>query len=95
MKAGSRNEDYESTGTGYLLEKMFLRGTTNKSKSEISQDIENLGARYTADTGREISSFGLQVFNGDVHRAVKTLGDIISNSQISSSELELVKEEVH
>lgn len=59
VKAGSRNEDFETTGSAYLLEKMFLRGTTNKSKTEISQDIENLGARYSADTGREISSFGL------------------------------------
>ena len=59
MKAGSRNEDFDTTGSAYLLEKMFLRGTSNKSKSEISQDIESLGARYSAETGREISSFGL------------------------------------
>jgi predicted Zn-dependent peptidase len=34
--AGSRNEDLETSGTAYLLEKMFLRGTSSRSKSEIA-----------------------------------------------------------
>jgi predicted Zn-dependent peptidase len=57
--AGSRHEDVETSGAAYHLERMLLRGTSSKSKQEISQDIESLGARYSADTGREISSFGL------------------------------------
>lgn len=74
---------------------MLLRGTTGKSKSELSSSIENMGARYSSDTGREMSSYGLQVFKGDVSKAVKILGDMITNSQLNPSELELVKEEVH
>ena len=74
---------------------MFLRGTSSRSKTDISNDIESMGARLQVETGREISSYGLQVFKGDVNRAVRLLGDMISNSTISGSELELVKEEVH
>jgi len=59
VNAGSRHEDFDTTGSAYLLEKMLLRGTSSKSKSDISLEIESLGARYHADTGREISSFGL------------------------------------
>lgn len=33
--AGSRNEDLETTGTAYLLEKMFLRGTSSRSKTDL------------------------------------------------------------
>ena len=33
VAAGSRNEDLESSGSAYLLEKMLLRGTTSQSKS--------------------------------------------------------------
>lgn len=33
VNAGSRHEDFDTTGSAYLLEKMFLRGTTSKSKS--------------------------------------------------------------
>jgi processing peptidase subunit beta len=73
---------------------MLLRGTTSKSKSEIAQTIENIGARFSSNTGRETSSLALQVFRGDVGKAVKILGDLVSNSTLNANELELVKEEV-
>jgi processing peptidase subunit beta len=73
---------------------MFLRGTTSRSKNQISESIENMGARLHTDTGREVSSVSLQVFKGDVNKAVKLLGDLVSNSTLNANELELVKEEV-
>ena len=57
--SGSRNEDLETSGTAYLLEKMFLRGTSNKSKSEIAHTIEGMGGRWVAETERETSRYGL------------------------------------
>jgi predicted Zn-dependent peptidase len=71
-----------------------LRGTSSKSKQEITLEIEGLGARYSSETDREHSSFGLHVFKQDVSRAVKTLGDLITNSKLNGNELELVKDEV-
>jgi len=78
--AGSRNEDLETSGTSYLLEKMFLRGTNTRSKSQLIQDIGSIGGNYNANTDREISNFGLKVFKEDVAKGVKILGDMISNS---------------
>lgn len=92
--AGSRNEDFETTGSNYLLQKMLLRGTTSKSKTQLHQDIENIGARYWAEPGREVSSYALKVFNSDISKGVKTLGDMISNSTLNPNEFELLKEEV-
>ena len=57
--AGSRNEDLESSGSAFLLEKMLLRGTSNKNKTQIASEIEGIGARYDSDTGREVSRLGL------------------------------------
>lgn len=93
--AGSRNEDLETSGSAYLLEKMLFRGTTSRSKTDIQDAIENSGAILNTHTGREQSSFQLQVIRGDVTKAVKLLGDAISNSVLNENELELVKEEVH
>ena len=73
---------------------MLLRGTSSKSKSQLISEIENLGARYNSDSGREISSYSLQVFKQDIPKGVKLLGDIFSNSTIQASELEVLKEEV-
>jgi predicted Zn-dependent peptidase len=46
--AGSRQEDLESTGTSYMLNKMLLRGTNSKTKVQIASDIENMGAYLLA-----------------------------------------------
>ena len=42
--AGSRNEDLETSGSAFLLEKMLLRGTSNKNKTQIASEIEGIGA---------------------------------------------------
>jgi predicted Zn-dependent peptidase len=73
---------------------MFLRGTTNRTKSDIAQTIENMGGRFLSKTDRENTQISLQVFKGDVGKAVKLLGDVVTNSTINSNEFELVKEEV-
>jgi processing peptidase subunit beta len=92
--SGSRNEDLSTTGTAYLLQKMTQKGTSSRSKTELSEDIENMGGRYSAHSDREFTRFGMQCFNNDAGRAVSLLGDMICNSTLNSAELELVKEEV-
>ena len=93
-KAGSRNEDLETSGTAYLLEKMFLRGTPSRSQNEITEHIENMGARFQSKTDREQSFLQLQVFKNDVGKAVKLLGDLVSSSTLNGNEFEAVKQEV-
>lgn len=95
MGAGSRHEDLETSGSAYLLEKMLFRGTTSRSKSDIESTLDSMGAIQKNDTCREVTNFTLQVFKGDVNKAVKLLGDAVSNSVLNDNELELVKEEVH
>jgi predicted Zn-dependent peptidase len=94
VSAGSRQEDFDNTGSNYLLSKMLLRGTSSKSKSQLHQDIENMGARYHAHAGREITYQTLKCFPGDVQKGVKILGDMISNPSLNGNEFELLKEEV-
>jgi processing peptidase subunit beta len=53
-----------------------------------------MGALYSDDIEREQTSFSLQVFKNDASRAVKLLGDIISNPALNKGEFELAKEEV-
>jgi predicted Zn-dependent peptidase len=73
---------------------MALRGTSNKSKTELAEVIENMGARYSAHSDREFTSYNLQVLKGDASGAVNLLGDMICNASLNSGELELVKDEV-
>ena len=73
---------------------MALRGTTTKSKTELAEDIENMGAIYSADSEREQTTYQLQCFKGDAQKAVSLLGDLVCNGSFNSAELELLKDEV-
>jgi processing peptidase subunit beta len=92
--SGSRNETLQTTGTSYLLEKMTARGTTSRSKTELSEEIENMGARYSSQADREWTKYGLTCFGNDASKAISLLGDMLTNNSMNSAEFEMVKDEV-
>ena len=73
---------------------MALKGTNSRSKTEVGEEIENMGARYSAKSDREMTNYSLQVLKGDAGKAVGLLGDMLTNNALNSAELELVKDEV-
>jgi processing peptidase subunit beta len=73
---------------------MMSRGTSSRSKTQLSEDIENIGARYNAHSDREYTSFGVQCFGNDTRKAIALLGDMISNSSLNPAEFEMTKDEV-
>lgn len=73
---------------------MLARGTNSRSKHDLSDELAGMGARYNAHSDREFNRFSLQVFRNDASRAVEILGDMVSNPQFNSAELELLKEQV-
>ncbi len=75
--AGSRNENLTTTGTSYLLNQMLPRGTNNRSKTEINDEIAGLGASFNSHADREFNSYGLSVLKSDIGRAVNLLGDMV------------------
>jgi hypothetical protein len=57
--AGSRHEDLATTGTSYLLQQMLARGTNNRSKNDLNDEISQMGARYAGHSDREFTRLGL------------------------------------
>ena len=52
IKAGSRQEKMDTSGSAYLSLKMMERGTTSRSKAEIEEEIENVGGKLDSHTDR-------------------------------------------
>lgn len=71
---------------------MLARGTNSRSKHDLHDEFNNMGARYSAHSDREFNRFSLQVFRNDASRAVEILGDMVSNPSLNAAELELLKE---
>jgi len=59
VNSGSRDETLQTTGTSYLVQKMAQRGTTGRSRNQLYEEIENMGARYTAQSDREWTKYGM------------------------------------
>ena len=93
IKAGSRNDTLETSGTSNLLARMLLKGSTGATKGQLAEEVESMGARIGVDTDREITSLNLTCFKGDLSRAVSMLGDCVSNATLDSAELEMAKQE--
>ena len=68
--AGSREDTPQTHGVSYLLQKMALKGTNSMSKTEQYAAIENMGAIWSGNSDREITSFGLQTLKADSGKAV-------------------------
>jgi processing peptidase subunit beta len=94
VKAGSRNETLETSGVAFMLERLLLKGTGNRTGSNLISEIENMGGVYEAQTKREISSHTMKVFKDDAGKAVEILADMISNPLLNESAFEAEKEVV-
>lgn len=94
VQAGSRHENLDTNGVAFMLERLMLRGTENRTGSRLVEEIENMGAHYDAKTRREVSSHTLKVFKNDVSKAVEILGDIVSNPLLNETAFEAEREVV-
>jgi len=94
INAGSRNETLDTSGTAFMLERLLLRGTENRTGSELQNEIETIGATYEARTHREISSHTMKVFKNDISRAVEILGDLVTNPLLNENAFEAEREVV-
>lgn len=92
--SGSRQDTVETSGSAHLLRRMLSRGTSRRSKAEQSEEIANMGAMASGETGREHTHGSLTVLKADVDRAVSILGDAFSNASLEAGEVELCKQQV-
>jgi processing peptidase subunit beta len=73
---------------------MMTKGTTSRSKADIVDEMEHLGARFDSHTDREFQRLNMHCFRDDVPKAINLLGDMVVNSSINEGEFELTKQDV-
>jgi mitochondrial-processing peptidase subunit beta len=92
--AGSRDETIETSGAAHFLEHLHFKGTSNRSRIQIEQNVENLGAQLNAYTSREHTLYHMQVFNKDQATAMDVLSDMLTNSHYNSHQIEVERETI-
>jgi processing peptidase subunit beta len=61
IDTGSRYETPETNGVAHFLEHMSFKGTGRRTRTQIEQEVENIGGHLNAYTSREQTVFYAKV----------------------------------
>jgi predicted Zn-dependent peptidase len=85
---GSRDETQALHGCSHFLEHLLFKGTTERSALDISIALDAVGGEFNAFTAKEYTCFHARVLDEDLPLAVDVLGDMVTNSVLSSEDVE-------
>ena len=94
VNAGSRDELPAQAGFSHFIEHMFFKGTTSRSASDISREIDALGGEMNAFTTRETTTFYVKVLDQHLAKALDLLSDLLHRSKFGPKEIEKEKQVV-
>jgi predicted Zn-dependent peptidase len=88
VKSGARNETSKSTGLSHFIEHMAFKGTETRNAKQLSNDLENIGARFNAYTSKETTCYHAKVLKEYTEKSMEILIDMLENSIFNEEELE-------
>ena len=90
-KGGLRYETEETNGINQLMANMLVRGTKKRSREQLAQETEDMGAGLSPFSGR--NSFGLEAsaLKEDLEGILEIVADVLMNADFPEDELETQK----
>ena len=88
VEAGSRYETLENNGISHFLEHMCFKGTENRTYSDISYELDKIGAQYNAFTSYDCTGYYAKSHHKNLPEILDVLSDIYLNSDIPQVELD-------
>lgn len=99
VKAGGHYESQHPYGTAHFLEHMLFKGTSLRTKEQISTDIELYGGRLGAATGTDRTRYVAYTPYDKWKQGVALLTDMMFHSTLPDDEIilekKIVLEEIH
>lgn len=92
VAVGSRDENSRVNGISHLMEHMVFKGTSRRTAYDIAVSLEAYGGQLNAFTEKELTCFYAFVLDEQLPLAVGVLADLIQNSLLKSSDLQIEKE---
>lgn len=94
VKAGAANDLQGESGVTNFVGEMMLRGTKTRSKAQIDEALDQLGATLAVETRSEALIFRGRVISSKLAEYMEILQDIISNPSFPKKEVKKLKAEV-
>jgi zinc protease len=91
IKASPLDEQPGKAGVADLTSKMLTEGTTQKSSTEINEDIEFMGASLSASTNYDYSAISLSVLRKDADKGFDLFSDVATHAAFRDDDLKRKK----
>ena len=89
VRAGSRLERREESGTAHFLEHLVFKGTNSFPDTRlVSEAIEGVGGTSNAATDREATTYWARVPGRETERAMHVLGDLVTRPLLRDADIE-------
>jgi len=92
VKASQLNESKDKAGLANLTAELLLEGTKHRKSTDISEEIEFLGASLDASNSRDYITISLSVLKKDMSKGFELFSDILLNPTFPQHEIERKKE---
>ena len=92
VKASQLNEPKDKAGLANLAAELLLEGTKHRKSTDISEEIEFLGASLDTSTGRDYTTISLSVLKKDINKGFELFSDILLNPTFPQQEIDREKE---
>jgi zinc protease len=92
IKASPLNEPSDKAGIAYLTAKMLTEGTYKRKASEISEEIEFVGASLDASTSSDYTTISLSILKKDMEKGFEIFSDVLLNPSFPEDEINRKKE---
>lgn len=94
IKGGSANDPTGQSGIGNFVGEMMLRGTKTRSKAQIDEALDQLGATLGVETRSEALIFRGRVLSAKLPEYMEIVQDIITNPSFPEKEIKKLKSEI-
>ncbi len=92
VEAGSKYETKKQNGISHFLEHMVFKGTPRRPKaSDISRELDSLGAHYNAFTTQEFTGYYAKVAATRLDEALDVVSDMYMNPLFEEAEIKKEK----
>lgn len=94
VKAGAVHDPDAKTGLAYMTAGMLEQGTQTRRATQLAQELEFLGAEFSATATRDFTRATLRVLKKDADRGFTLLADLLMNPAFSGKEVSRVRDEL-
>ncbi len=88
ITAGSTAEPPDKPGLASITASLLTQGTTKRTASQISQEIDFIGGSLSTSGGEDFASAGLRVLKKDIRAGLDLLSDVLLNPVFDQKEID-------